>query len=402
MNTRSGLLPHLPGWLLLVAAMTAVGPVSIDMYLPGFPQIAREFGVPGVELTMAAYLLGIAISPLVWGPVSDRFGRKPPLYFSFVLYTAGSLGCMLAGSMTQLLLMRVVQALGGGAGFAIGRAIVRDRCEPHETARVFSLLMLIFALGPILAPVAGGAIVTWWGWRAAFAFQVLMGLVLLAMMHRALDESRNPAHVVQLSIRGVAGSYWRLLGDRSFVGYALIGGFGMGTTFSYVTGASNVISSTYGLAPQSLGLLLGLNGFAFMLASRLNTRALRRTGPGEVLARGAPGPMLCAALLVAATAFAQPPLWAFVALQLALFVAVGRVNPNAGALALAHHGREAGTASALLGSIQSLMGMLAGFNVATFTNGTVSRLAVLMAIPAAFCWLSYRWVRSRIGSVPGE
>ena len=155
-----------------------------------------------------------------------------------------------------------------------------------------------------------------------------MGLSVLLLMHRALDESRDPAHVVQLSIRGVAGSYWRLLGDRSFVGYALIGGFGMGTTFSYVTGASNVISSTYGLAPQSLGLLLGLNGFAFMLASRLNTLALRRMGPAEILARASIGPLLCAALLVAATAFVQPPLWAFVALQLALFVAVGRVNPN--------------------------------------------------------------------------
>jgi Bcr/CflA subfamily drug resistance transporter len=277
-NTRTRILPRLPGWLWLVAAMTAIGPVSIDMYLPGFPLIEQEFGTGGVERTMAVYLFGIAISPLIYGPLSDRFGRKPPLYFSFTLYTAGSVGCMLAGSMEQLLLMRIVQALGAGAGFAIGRAIVRDRCEPHETARVFSLLMLIFSLGPILAPGVGGLIIGWWGWRSAFVFQVVMGLSVLLLMHRALDESRNPAHVVQLSIRGVAGSYWRLLGDRSFVGYALIGGFGMGTTFSYVTGASNVISSSYGLSPQSLGLLLGLNGFAFMLASRLNTLALDRAG----------------------------------------------------------------------------------------------------------------------------
>ncbi len=401
MNTRTRILPRLPGWLWLVAAMTAIGPVSIDMYLPGFPLIEQEFGTGGVERTMAVYLFGIAISPLIYGPLSDRFGRKPPLYFSFTLYTAGSVGCMLAGSMEQLLLMRIVQALGAGAGFAIGRAIVRDRCEPHETARVFSLLMLIFSLGPILAPGVGGLMIGWWGWRSAFVFQVVMGLAVLLLMHRALDESRDPAHVVQLSIRGVAGSYWRLLGDRSFVGYALIGGFGMGTTFSYVTGASNVISSTYGLAPQSLGLLLGLNGFAFMLASRLNTLALRRMGPAEILERASIGPLLCAALLVAATAFVQPPLWAFVALQLALFVAVGRVNPNSSALALAHHGREAGTASALLGSIQSMMGTLAGLNVATFTNGTAGRLAVLMAIPASLSWLSYRWVRSRVSPAPG-
>jgi len=388
------ILPRLPGWLWLVAAMTVVGPVSIDMYLPGFPLIEREFG-SGVEHTMAAYLFGIALSPLVYGPLSDRFGRKPPLYFSLALYTAGSLGCVLAGSMGQLLAMRVAQACGAGAGFVIGRAIVRDRCEPHETARVFSLLMLIFSLGPILAPGVGGLIIGWWGWRAAFWFQVLLGLGLLLMMHLTLRETQDPAHVVPLRVRNIASGYGRLLVDRAFIGFALVGGFGMSTTFSYVTGASNVMGPTYGLAPRELGLLLGLNGLAFMLASRLNTLALRRHGPTEILHRAAAGPLLCAALLVGATAFVQPPLAVFVALQLALFVAVGRVNPNSAALALARHGRQAGTASALLGSIQSLMGTLAGVNVATFTNGTVNRLALLMAIPAACAWLSYRWVRGQ-------
>ncbi|HSJ42029.1 MAG TPA: MFS transporter, partial [Xanthobacteraceae bacterium] len=157
-----------PRWLLLVAAMAAVGPVSIDMYLPGFPAIEREFGVRGVETTMAAYLVGIAVSQLFYGPISDRFGRKPPLYFGFALYAIGAAGCALAGSMYALTLLRVVQALGGSAGFVIGRAIVRDRCQPHEAARAFSLLMMIVALGPVFAPVAGGFVVTHFGWRATF------------------------------------------------------------------------------------------------------------------------------------------------------------------------------------------------------------------------------------------
>ena len=161
--------PRVPGWLILVAAMSAVGPVSIDMYLPGFPSIVRDFNERGVEATMAAYLVGLALGQLVYGPISDRFGRKPPLYFGFALYAIGSLGCALSQSMTMLILMRILQALGGCAGLVISRAIVRDRCEPHEAARVFSTLMMIVALGPVLAPAVGGMIVTLFGWRASVA-----------------------------------------------------------------------------------------------------------------------------------------------------------------------------------------------------------------------------------------
>ena len=143
-----------PRWLLLVAALAAVGPVSIDMYLPGFPAIEREFGVRGVETTMAAYLVGIAVSQLFYGPISDRFGRKPPLYFGFALYALGAAGCALASSMPALTLMRVVQALGGSAGFVIGRAIVRDRCEPHEAARAFSLADRSLVIAAVVWPPA--------------------------------------------------------------------------------------------------------------------------------------------------------------------------------------------------------------------------------------------------------
>ena len=174
--------------------MAAVGPVSIDMYLPGFPAIEREFGVRGVETTMASYLVGLAVSQLFYGPISDRFGRKPPLYFGFALYALGAAGCALATSMPALTLMRVVQALGGSAGFVIGRAIVRDRCEPHEAARAFSLLMMIVALGPVLAPVAGGFVVTHFGWRGTFVFQAALGVTLLASY--AFPAARVAARVV--------------------------------------------------------------------------------------------------------------------------------------------------------------------------------------------------------------
>lgn len=394
-------MKSIPRWLLLVAAMAAVGPVSIDMYLPGFPAIEREFGVRGVETTMAAYLVGLAVSQLFYGPISDRFGRKPPLYFGFALYAIGAAGCALAPSMAALTLMRVVQALGGSSGFVIGRAIVRDRCEPHEAARAFSLLMMIVALGPVLAPAAGGVVVTHFGWRATFVFQALLGLTLLAATHFALRESRPESSVRPLNLAGVFGTYMRLGADRALVGYSLVGGFGMGALFTYVTGAPTVLTQRYGLSPQEFGALIGLNGFAFMTASRLNMLALRTLGPRAVIARYVWMPVLLGAALFTLTWLWSVPLWMVVALQLSFFVAVGRVTPNVSALALAPHGADAGAASALMGALQSALAMVSGFAVATFNNGTVSTIAAIMTAGGALTLVSYWWAAAAPSSQAG-
>ncbi|HTJ17352.1 MAG TPA: multidrug effflux MFS transporter [Steroidobacteraceae bacterium] len=390
-----------PRWLLLVAAMAAVGPVSIDMYLPGFPAIEREFGVRGVETTMAAYLVGIAVSQLFYGPISDRFGRKPPLYFGFALYALGAAGCALAASMPALTLMRVVQALGGSAGFVIGRAIVRDRCQPHEAARAFSLLMMIVALGPVFAPVAGGFVVTHFGWRATFVFQTALGVVLLAATHFALRESRPESTVVPLHPVNVLRTYIRLGKDRVLVGYSLVGGFAVGAMFAYVTGAPTVLTRGYDLSPQQFGALIGLNGLAFMSASRLNMIALRTLSPGQILARYVWMPVVFGAALFALTSLWALPLWMVVALQLSFFVTVGRVTPHVAALALAPHGAEAGAASALMGALQSALAMAAGFAVATFNNGMVSTLAVIMTAGGALALASYLWAGAASQSQEG-
>jgi DHA1 family bicyclomycin/chloramphenicol resistance-like MFS transporter len=390
-----------PRWLLLVAALAAVGPVSIDMYLPGFPAIEREFGVRGVETTMAAYLVGIAVSQLFYGPISDRFGRKPPLYFGFALYALGAAGCALAGSMTALTLMRVVQALGGSSGFVIGRAIVRDRCEPHEAARAFSLLMMIVALGPVFAPVAGGFVVTHFGWRATFVFQTALGLALLAATHFLLRESRPESTVTPLNLASVLRTYIRLGKDRPLVGYSLVGGFGMGALFSYVTGAPTVLTQRYELSPQQFGALIGLNGLAFMTASRLNMIALRTMSPPAVLARYVWMPLVLGAVLLAVTSLWPVPLWMVVALQLSFFVAVGRVTPHVAALGLAPHGADAGSASALMGALQSALAMAAGFAVATFNDGTVSTLAAIMTAGGALTLVSYFWASAAPQSQEG-
>jgi DHA1 family bicyclomycin/chloramphenicol resistance-like MFS transporter len=290
-----------------------------------------------------------------------------------------------------------VQALGGSSGFVIGRAIVRDRCEPHEAARAFSLLMMIVALGPVLAPALGGFVVTHFGWRATFWFQAALGVTLLIATHFLLRESRPESSVVPLNLGNVLRTYLRLGMDRTLVGYALVGGFGMAALFTYVTGAPTVLTPHYDLSAQQFGLLIGLNGFAFMTASRLNMIALRTIGPKEVLSRYVWMPLLLGAALFGVTWQWSVPLWVVVALQLSFFVTVGRVTPNVAAIAMAPHGRDAGAASALMGALQSALAMLSGFAVATFNDGTVSTLAAIMTAGGALTLLSYWWAR---GSPP--
>lgn len=386
---------RLPGWLILVAAMTAMGPVSIDMYLPGFPAIEQEFQTRGVEVTMAAFIVGLAIGQLFYGPISDRFGRKPPLYIGFAVYMIGALGCALSVNMTMLTVMRVVQALGGCAGLVIGRAIVRDRCEPHEAARAFTTLTLIVALGPVLAPAVGGVIVTHFGWRATFVVQVALALTLMLTMHMVLRESHT-ARDPNVSFGDILRNYGRLMRDRQFMAFSLLMGFSMASMFSYVTGAPRVITQNYGLSAQQFGALIGLNGLAFMSASILNMRALRTMTPGQVLSRYVwASPLLGVALLVLSFLF-ELPLWTVVSLQLLFFLSVGRVSPNVSALALAPHGRKAGTASALMGATQSALTTCGGLAVALFNDGTVHILAAIMATGASLALLCYLLIRRSV------
>lgn len=385
---------RLPRWLLLVGAMSALGPLSIDMYLPGFPAIEREFAESGVERTMAMYMLGIAIGQFFYGPLSDRFGRKPPLYAGLALYALGALGCALATNMSMLMWMRVVQAIGGCSPMIIARAVVRDRCEPQEAAKAYSTLMMIMGLGPTVAPTLGGWIITASDWRTVFIFQAMVGLGVIVAIHRMLAESRNPAYVQPLRFGSVLRSYGRLLLSRPLVGYACVGGFAMAGLFSYVAGSSIVLSKQYGLTPQQYGWMIGLNGIAFMTASQLNIISLRRSTPDQVLRRGIWLPLLISAALAVATFVTHLPLWVVIIALFCFFVAVGRVNPNVAVLSLAPHAREAGSASALLGAVQSGLGFVAGIAVAVLTDDTLFTLVMLMASCALASLLSY-WVIAR-------
>ena len=387
----------LPGWLIVIGVMTGIGPVSIDLYLPAFPMIEAEFGGAGVEQTMASYLLGLTLGQLLYGPLSDRFGRKPPLYFGFTIYTIGALGCALATSMTMLTVFRVIQALGACSGMAIGRAIVRDRCEPEQAARAFSTLMMIVSVAPVLAPIAGGFIVGAAGWRAAFYVQAALGASILIGVHFALTESLDKKHVQPLYLGGALRNYWALLKDRGFVGYSLIGGFAMASLFSYVAGAPTILPAVYNVSPETFGWLIGINGIAFLTASRLNVRSLRSASPQAILARMVWIPPLFGTALIAAGVVSNTlvtvPLLIVLTLQFCYFITAARMLPNVSALALAPRVRDAGAASALLGALQSVCAMSAGVAITLFNNSTLVPLGIVMTTCALLCVALHAWTR---------
>jgi len=387
----------MPSWLIVIAIMSGIGPLTIDLYLPAFPMIEASFGQSGAEGTMAAYLIGMAGGQLVYGPLSDRYGRKPPLYFGFSIYIAGSLCCAFATSMQMLMVGRVIQALGGSSGMPTGRAIVRDRCQPEEAARVFSTLMTVVSIAPILAPVAGGFIVSAWGWRAAFFIQAALGGVVLLSVHLYLKESLDPNNVRSLRLSAVLRSYLALLSNGQFMMYALIGGFSLAAVFAYVAGAPKVLPAMFGVSPETFGWLIGLNGIAFFIASRLNARALRKQKPRHILRRLIWWPSLVGCGLIVLGAI---DLWvidislaAVLVGQFLFFVTTVRLMPHTAALALASRGQDAGTAAALLGSLQSLVGVLVGIAVTVFNNGSLVPLAVIMtacALAVAIVHLAQR------------
>jgi MFS transporter, DHA1 family, multidrug resistance protein len=380
-----------PGWLILIAVMSAVGPLAVDLYLPGFNLIAADLHEQGVERTLAGYLLGMGIGQLFYGPVSDRFGRKPPLYFGFALYTLASVGCMFANDMTFLIVCRVLQALGACSALTIGRAVVRDRCEPEQAARAYSMLMTIFSVAPIVAPIAGQYIVTLWGWRMAFAVQVVVGLGVLVAMHFALNESLSPDHVRPLNMKHVAQTYWRLARDRVFIGNTLVSGFNLAGLFAYIAAAPAILMKWFDISTAHIGWVIGLNGLAFMLSSRLNMVALRKVPPTQLLAQVVRWPVLAALVMLAISFWVSAPLALVLLLQFAFFITSARVMPNASAVALAHHAKDAGSASALMGGVQSLIANVGVFTLSFFNDGTLFPLTILMTLTAMLCFFMRRW-----------
>jgi len=372
--------------------LTAVAPLSIDLYLPSFPQVEQVLGVDAgsMEFTLAAFFIGLTLGQLVYGPLSDRFGRKPPLYFGYALYTLASLGCSMADSLTLLIIGRFLQGLGGCAGMVVTSAMVRDRMGVREAARVFSLLMLVMGLAPILAPLAGGWLLTRWDWRALFVVLAGFGALCLLAIARGLTETHDTSQEPPLRLRRVAGNYAYLLRQRSFIGYVISAGLARAGMFAYIAGSPFLLIQFFGVEPERFGWFFGANAFALIAASQLNARLLRRFTPSALLRRALWLPALAGLGLLAMVLCGQESLAGFSLGFLVFIGSLGWIGPNATACALATHGQLAGTAAALNGALGFLLATLTGSLVGLLHDGSGQPLALVMALCGSGAWLSHR------------
>lgn len=344
----------LPAWVLLMGALTAIGPLSIDMYLPAFPAIADTLRVEGggVQTTLATFFIGLAIGQLIYGPVSDRFGRKPPLYVGISLFVVASLGCAFAPSIEALIAWRFVQGLGGSVGPVIARAVVRDRCTARDAARALSMLMLVMGLAPVLAPLLGGQVLALSGWRTIFLVLSAFAAASLLITHRYMTESHRPVAPPALRAATVARDYLSLIADRTFFAYAICGASVQAMIFAYISSAPLVLIEGYGIPATDFGWVFAMNAVGLIGASQLNARLLKRRSPNALLTAGVHVPLGVALLAVAVQAMGWMTLPLLLLTLWCLLSAYGFVVPNTTALALASQGRRAGTASAFLGAVQ--------------------------------------------------
>lgn len=369
--------------VLILGALSAFSAMSIDMYLPAFPQIARDLGVPlgTVQLSISAFLFGSAAGQLFYGPLADRWGRRRPLLWGLALYIASAIGCACVRTGEGLLFWRVVMAVGGGAGMVISRAVVRDLYNTTEAAKMFSLLMLVMGAAPILAPIAGGQILLVTGWRGIFGFLGVFGLLSFGAAAVGLPESLPLERRIRRNSFEMIAIYGHLLRNRNFTAYAVALGCVAGINFAYISGAPFFFIELHGISPQQFGFFFGANACGLIGASQVNRRLLRRFTPQQILhvafiINAAAAVLLTASVMTGKGGFPLQLALIFVCLSM-----TGLLYPNVTALALAPFDKAAGSASALLGTIQYTLGASAGALVGMFHNGT----AVLMTTTMAAC-----------------
>ena len=357
---------------IVLGLLSAAGPLAIDMYLPALPTIAADLHASpaAVQGSLMAFFLAVALCQIVYGPISDSFGRKAPLMFGLALYSIGAIGCSFAPTIEWLIAWRFIQGVGACAGMTIPRAVVRDLHTGHDAARLMSLIMLVFSVAPILAPLFGSFVIAFGGWREIFWVIALMGLLALVLAHFLLHETRPMSARISFDVPGIARNYLELLRDRHYLGVTFIGGFGMASFFSFLAGSSFVYIEHFGLTPTQYSFAFSINAIAFIGTAQLTGHLGRRFGLPSVVSAALTFYLSATALLLILTLAGMDNMYVMGGLLFFGFGAMGLVIPSTAVLALENYGRTAGTAAALMGTLQLLVGAFLVAVVGLFSTGT--------------------------------
>jgi DHA1 family bicyclomycin/chloramphenicol resistance-like MFS transporter len=373
----------------VLGLISAIGPFAIDMYLPALPTIGADLGASplAVQMSLVVVFLSFAVGPLIVGPWADIYGRKPVLYGGLAVFAAASVGAALAPNVEWLIFFRLLQGLGSSTGMVVPRAVVRDLHTGPEATKLMSLLMLVFSISPILAPLTGSFIIDAFGWRAVFWAVTIAALLAFLLMTAGLEETRPAEHRGGSSFAGAWAGYKLLSGDRNFLGLSLIGGFGISSFFVYLANSSFVIIDHYGLSPSVYSLFFSVNAVSFFGVSQMSGWLTGKYGLKRTIRFAVYG---FASVMIAMWAIMATGFESLAAMTVALFIGyglLGLVIPTTSVLAMEEHGEIAGTASSLMGTLHMVTGVAAMTVSGLFANGLPLPMMTGIAACAAIALL---------------
>lgn len=377
---------------IVLGLLSAIGPFAIDMYLPALPAIAADLqaSTAATQMTLMVFFVAFGVCQIVYGPVSDMVGRKPPLYFGIVVFALGSIGCGLAPSITWLIVFRFVQGLGAAAVMVIPRAVIRDLHTGVDATRLMSLVMLVFSVSPILAPLAGSGLIVPFGWRAVFAAVTVASVLSFLLVVFMLPETRPPEERVEVSVRSVLNGFGELFRDWRFLGLTFIGGFGMASFFAFLASSSFIYIGHFGLTPTQYGLAFSLNAIGFIGASQFSGYLAARFGIARVVSVAATCFMVMTVALFAVVVAGSDSLAVLIVMLFLAFAWLGLVIPSTMVLSLEDHGQIAGMASALGGTLQMITGAVMIVVASVFFNGTALPMVATVAACAVAAFILTR------------
>ncbi len=378
--------------ILILGSVTAIGPLTIDMYLPAFSAISKSLTAPEslVQLSLTSYFIGLAFSQLLYGPVIDRYGKKLPLYFGLSLFVISTIACCFAHNIHELIFFRFFQAMGACIGIIAPRAIVRDIFSPQESARVFSHLMLVMGLAPILAPMFGSFILAAFGWKAIFVFLTIFGIFCLIVSYLAIPQTNVPNSEEKIS--HALKKYWAILQDRTFLVSALCSSIIMSGLFAYITASPFAYLEFFGLSAKRYSLVFAFNSIGFIAMSQINAYFLRKIPLDKMLGKVLFIPVFAGiALIIIGTL--HPSFWPFTITLFIFIASIGAIIPNTSALALSNQSQHSGSASALLGTIQFSFATGMSFLISELHDGGIFSMSIIIGICGILACCFYKFFK---------
>lgn len=367
--------------ILILGSLTALGPFSIDMYLPGFPAIAKDLHttVAKVSLSLSGFFIGISVGQLLYGPLLDKFGRKIPLYIGLIVYIISSIGCAYATSINALIILRCIQAIGSCAAAVASIAMVRDLFPVSENAKVFALLMLVVGVSPMIAPTVGGYVTTAFGWHSVFIVLMVLGIINLLASMFGLPDSYQPDKTISLKPKPIITNFIAVLREPQFYTYALTGSVAFAGLFAYVAGSPLLFMDIFAVSEETYGWIFAFLSIGLIGSSQLNTVMLKKYSSEQLIFAALICQGITGIIFVTGSINGWFGLPETIALLFIFLSCLGFASPNTSALSLAPFSKNAGSASALMGAIQMGLGTLASVGVSLFDTRSSLPMVAIMA-----------------------